>query len=72
MEMLTVFIIVFSVYKQNVTVQFFSVKTRTAMNMVISVLVICVETVIYLLLYKLHDCTFNGNKQLEFSVVNDF
>ena len=72
MEMLTVFIIVFSVYKQNVTVQFFSVKTRAAMNMVISVLVICVETVIYLLLYKLHDCTFNGNKQLEFSVVNNF
>ena len=72
MEMLTVFIIVFSVYKQYVTVEFFSVKTRTAMNMVISVLVICVETVIYLLLYKLHDCTFNGNKQLEFSVVNDF
>ena len=72
MEMLTVFIIAFSVYKQNVTVQFCSVKTRTAMNMVIAVLVICVETIIYLLLYKLHDCTFNGKKQLEFSVENDF
>ena len=29
------------------------------MNAKISVLVICVEAIIYLLLYNLHDCTFN-------------
>ena len=33
-------------------------KTRTAMNAKISVFVICVEAIIYLLLYNLHDCTF--------------
>ena len=30
------------------------------MNAKISVFVIYVETIIYLLLYNLHDCTFNG------------
>ena len=29
------------------------------MNAKIAVLVICVEAIIYLLLYNLHDCTFN-------------
>ena len=29
------------------------------MNAKISVIVICVEPIIYLLLYNLHDCTFN-------------
>ena len=29
------------------------------MNAKISVFVICVEAIIYLLLYNLHDCTFN-------------
>ena len=29
------------------------------MNAKISVFVICVEVIIYLLLYNLHDCTFN-------------
>ena len=29
------------------------------MNAKISVIVICVEAIIYLLLYNLHDCTFN-------------
>ena len=29
------------------------------MNAKISVFVICVEPIIYLLLYNLHDCTFN-------------
>ena len=29
------------------------------MNAKIVVLVICVEAIIYLLLYNLHDCTFN-------------
>ena len=44
--------IVFSVYKLN------NFKTRTAMNAEISVFVVCVEAIIYLLLYNLHDCTF--------------
>ena len=30
------------------------------MNAKISVFVICVEAIIYLLLYNLHDCTFKG------------
>ena len=30
------------------------------MNAKISVFVICVEEIIYLLLYNLHDCTFNN------------
>ena len=34
-------------------------KTRTAMNAKISVFAICVAAIIYLLLYNLHDCTFN-------------
>ena len=29
------------------------------MNVKISVFVICVEAIIYLLFYNLHDCTFN-------------
>ena len=33
-------------------------KTRTAMNARISVFISCVEAIIYLLLYNLHDCTF--------------
>ena len=44
--------IVFSVYKLN------NFKTRTAMNAEISVYVICVEAIIYSLLYNLHYCTF--------------
>ena len=30
------------------------------MNVKISLLVICVEAIIYLLLYNLHDCTFKS------------
>ena len=33
-------------------------KTRTAMNAKISVFVVCFEAITYLLLYNLHDCTF--------------
>ena len=50
--------IVFSVYKQTFTV-LNNLKTRAAMNAKISVFVICVEAITYLLLYNLHDCTFN-------------
>ena len=42
----------------NKTLQLINLKTRTAMNAKISVSVICVEAIIYLLLYNLHDCTF--------------
>ena len=37
-----------------------NLKTRTAMNAKNSVFVICVKGIIYLLLYNLHDCTFNN------------
>ena len=36
-----------------------NLETRAAMNEKISVSVICVEVITYLLLYNLHDCTFN-------------
>ena len=42
----------------NKTLRLNDLKNRTAMNAKISVFLICVETVIYLLLYNLHDCTF--------------
>ena len=41
------------VYKQNFMAQY--LKSRTAMEM--SLFVICVEAIVYLLLYNLHDCT---------------
>ena len=49
--------IVFSVYKQNF--KLINLKTKTATNTKISVFAICVEAIIYLLLYTLHDCTFD-------------
>ena len=48
--------IVFSVDKK--TLQLNNIKTRIAMNVKISVLVVFIEAIIYLLLYNLHDCTF--------------
>ena len=42
------------------TVRLNNLKSRTAINAKISVFVICVEAIIYLLLYNLHDCTFKG------------
>ena len=44
----------------NKTLRLNNLKTRTAMNAKISVFVVCVEAIIYLLLYNLHDCTFKG------------
>ena len=35
------------------------------MNAKISVFVVCIETMIYLLLDNLHDCTFKTRKLLE-------
>ena len=49
--------IVFSVYKQNFTSEY--LKTKRAMNVKVSVFVICVETIMYFSLYNLHDCTLN-------------
>ena len=37
-----------------------TLKTRTATNAKISVLVTCIEAIIYLLLYTLHDCPFKN------------
>ena len=36
-----------------------NLKTRIAMNAKNSVFAICVEVIICLFLYNLHDCTFN-------------
>ena len=43
----------------NKTLRLNNVKTRTAMNTKMSLFVICVEMIIYLLLYNLRECTFN-------------
>ena len=43
----------------NKTLRLNNLKTRRAMNPKSSVFVICVETIIYCLLYNLHECTFN-------------
>ena len=41
----------------NKTLRLNNLKTKTVMNSEISVFVICVEAIIYLLLYNLHDST---------------
>ena len=46
----------------NKTLRLNNFKTRTATNAKISVFVICVNVIIYLLSYNLHDCTFNDPK----------
>ena len=43
--------------------QLTNLKTGTAMNVKISVFVICVEAIIDLLLYNLHACNFNDMTQ---------
>ena len=42
----------------------FKLKTRTAKNVKIAVVVNCIEETIYLLLYNLHNCTFKGREIL--------
>ena len=37
-----------------------NLKSRTAMNVKILLFVVCVEAIMYLLLYYLHDFTFNA------------
>ena len=46
----------------NKTLRLINLKTRTAMNAKILVLAVCVETIIYLLLYNLRDPTFKRRK----------
>ena len=43
----------------NKTLRLDNLKTKTAMNAKVLVFVICVEAIKYLLLYNLHDCTFD-------------
>ena len=43
----------------NKTLRLSNLKTRTVLNAKISMFVTCVEAAIYVLLYNLHDCTFN-------------
>ena len=49
----------------NKTLRLNNLKTTTAMNAKISVFVICVEAIIYLLLYNLHGCTFKIPLQIK-------
>ena len=49
--------IAFSVYKQ--TLRLNNVKTRANMNAKFLAFDICVEAILCMLLYNLHDCTFN-------------
>ena len=44
----------------NKTLRFNNLKSRTAMNAKFPLFVTFVEAMKYLLLYKLHDCTFNS------------
>ena len=44
----------------NKTLRFNNLKTRTVMNEKISVFVICVQVIIYLLLYNFCNCTFKS------------
>ena len=41
------------------TLRFNNSRTRTVINVKITLFVIRAEAIIYLLLYNLHDCTFN-------------
>ena len=41
-------------------------KTKRAMNAKISILVICVEAIIYVLLHNLHDSTLNSMHNISF------
>ena len=50
----------------NKTLRVNNLKTRTTMNKKISLFVICVEVIIYLLLYNLRDCTFKGKPNFIF------
>ena len=50
----------------NKTLRLINLKIRTATNAKTSMFVICVEVIIYLLLYNLYDCTFQISIDLNF------
>ena len=52
----------------NKTLGLNNLKSKTAKNAKISVFFICVETIIYLLLYNLHDCNFKSKTNPSFAV----
>ena len=52
----------------NKTLRLNNVKTRAAMNAKILVFAVCVEAIIYLLLYNLQDCTFKKYLKSTFCV----
>ena len=47
------------VFVLNKTLRLNNLKTKTDMSVKIPVFVTCVKVIIYLLLYNLHECTFN-------------
>ena len=55
LENWAIFMEVICVSSLNETLQLNNLETRTTMNAKISAFVICVEAVVYLLLYNLHD-----------------
>ena len=50
--------IVLSIYISK-TLRLNNLKTRTAMNEKVSVFINCVEAILHLLFYNMHDCTFH-------------
>ena len=54
----------------NKTLELNNLKARTAMNTKVSVFLICVEAIIYFLLYNLHD--FNIKCRSENDIKNSF
>ena len=55
----------------NKTLRLNKVKIGTAKNVKISNFVICIEVIIYLLLYNLHDCTFKDSCSEDFVVFGE-
>ena len=56
----------------NKTLRLNNLKTGAAINAKVSVFVVCVEAVINLLLYKLHDYTFNESQYKQCGVTPHF
>ena len=54
----------------NKTLWLNNLKTSTAMNAKTSVFVVCVEAIVYLLVYNFHDCTFNHDGFLSYFMKN--
>ena len=54
------------------TLRLNNLKIITTMNPKISVVVVCVEAIIHLLLYNLHDCTFKRTVFFFLTITGDF